>query len=42
MGMLELWDQELHISLIKVLEHLKDKIDNMQEQIVNVSEGMET
>lgn len=42
MGLLELWDQELHISFIKVLEDLKDKIDNMQKQIVNLSEGMVT
>lgn len=40
--MLGLWEQEIQISMVRMLTHLKKGGGNMQEGIGNVSKGMET
>ena len=40
-GMLELSDQEFKITMINMLRALMDKVDDMQEQMANVSRNME-
>lgn len=39
-GMLELSDQELKITMMNMLRALMEKVDNMQEQIGNISREM--
>lgn len=39
-GMLELSDQELKITMMNMLRVLMEKVDNMQEQIGNISREM--
>lgn len=41
-GMLELSDQELKITMMNMLRALMEKVDNMQEQICNISREMNT
>lgn len=42
MGVLELSDREFKITMIRMLRTLIEKVDDMQEQMANVSRKMET